>query len=69
MRVIENENQFYTSLKEAADHILEVLSKQMNVNTFCVASNNQVKSMIHSVFHRKEVLFDSGTQLNFLEAY
>ncbi|GAE35489.1 hypothetical protein [Halalkalibacter akibai] len=62
-------NQFYDSLKEASDHVLAVVSKQINVNTFCVASNDRTTSLIFSAFHRNEHLFDPNTQLNFLDAY
>lgn len=61
--------QFYTSLKDAADNILNVISQQINVNSFCVASNDRQTSVIFSVFHRKEHLFDAGTVLPFLDAY
>ncbi|WP_078551840.1 hypothetical protein [Bacillus alkalicellulosilyticus] len=59
----------YSSLKEAADHTLEMISNHINVNTFCVASNDRVTSLIFSVFHRREKLFKAGTSLGFLDAY
>ncbi|MFA9558393.1 hypothetical protein ACERII_13885 [Evansella sp. AB-rgal1] len=62
-------NQFYPNLKAAADNILEVVSNQIGVNTFCVASNDEVTSFIFSAFHREEHLFDPGVNLGFLDAY
>ncbi|MDT8861227.1 hypothetical protein N0O92_13375 [Alkalihalobacillus sp. MEB130] len=62
-------SQFHTSIEQASDHILDVISKQIDVNTFCVASNNRKTSLIFSAFHRNEHLFDAGTSLPFLDAY
>ncbi|WP_035178418.1 hypothetical protein [Alkalihalobacterium bogoriense] len=60
---------FFKSIKEAADHILAVISQQIDVNTFCVASNDRNTSLIFSAFHRDHHLFDPGTSLEFMDAY
>jgi hypothetical protein len=64
-----SDTHFYKNLKEAGDHILEMVSKFIHANTFCVASNDKQNSHIFSVFHRDEVLFDAGTILPFFDAY
>ncbi|GAE24874.1 hypothetical protein JCM9140_836 [Halalkalibacter wakoensis JCM 9140] len=69
MKNMSSYNQFHETLKEASDHILEVISKQINVNTFCVASNDRETSLIFSALHQDEHLFDAGTSLPFLDAY
>ncbi|OZM56493.1 hypothetical protein CIB95_12005 [Lottiidibacillus patelloidae] len=63
------QHPFYESLQAAADHTLHVISQFVGVNTFCVASNDKVTSLIFSAFHRKDHLFDAGTELPFTDAY
>jgi hypothetical protein len=64
-----SETNFYKNLKEAADHTLVMISQFIGVNSFCVASNNRIDSLIFSVFHREEVLFNANTRLRFHDAY
>jgi hypothetical protein len=62
-------NFFFANLKEAADNVLKMVSQFIDVNTFCVASNDKSSSFIFSAFHRNEILFETPTTLSFYDAY
>lgn len=62
-------DHFFGNLKEASDHVLNVISRFIGVNTLCVASNDKETSDIFSAFHRHDVLLEAGVKLPFLEAY
>jgi hypothetical protein len=59
----------YNDLKEAGDNILQLISKIINVNTFCVTSIDEKNSYFISVLNRKEQLAEAGVTISVYDAY
>jgi hypothetical protein len=59
----------YNSLEEAGDNILHLISKMINVNTFCVTSIDETSSNFLCVLNRKEKLAEAGTVISVYDAY
>lgn len=60
---------FYEDIKEAAAHIVDVLSGILKVNTIFVATNDGVTNVILEAFNRTEELIVKGSVLSFNESY
>lgn len=60
---------FYEDIKEAAAHIVDVLSGILKVNTIFVATNDGVTNVILEAFNRTEELIVKGSELSFNESY
>ncbi|WP_433748343.1 histidine kinase dimerization/phospho-acceptor domain-containing protein [Paenibacillus amylolyticus] len=60
---------FYEDIKEAAAHIVDVLSGILKVNTIFVATNDGLTNVILEAFNRKEELIVKGSELPFEESY
>ena len=58
----------YNNLKEAADSVLKVLHKVINVDIFCVTSIEDTNSYFISVFNRHEELIHAGNTILLYEA-
>ncbi|MEK4529315.1 sensor histidine kinase [Paenibacillus sp. BGI2013] len=60
---------FYEDIKEAAAHIVDVLSGILKVNTIFVATNDGVTNVILEAFNRTEELVVKGSALPFTDSY
>ncbi|MDQ0659814.1 histidine kinase dimerization/phospho-acceptor domain-containing protein [Paenibacillus sp. W2I17] len=60
---------FYEDIKEAAAHIVDVLSGILKVNTIFVATNDGVTNVILEAFNRTEELVVKGSVLPFTDSY
>ncbi|MEW4368792.1 GAF domain-containing protein [Paenibacillus kandeliae] len=60
---------FFTDELEAADHVIEVLSNVLTVNTVFIASNDGKTNRILRVFNREEVLVNEGLELPLQDTY
>lgn len=60
---------FYEDIKEAAAHIVDVLSGILKVNTIFVATNDGLTNVILEAFNRKEELIVKGSELPFEDSY
>ncbi|MDQ0723857.1 two-component system sensor histidine kinase BarA [Paenibacillus sp. W4I10] len=60
---------FYEDIKEAAAHIVDVLSGILKVNTIFVATNDGVTNVILGAFNRTEELVVKGSALPFTDSY
>ncbi|WP_336762682.1 ATP-binding response regulator [Paenibacillus sp. USHLN196] len=60
---------FYEDIKEAAAHIVDVLSGILKVNTIFVATNDGVTNFILEAFNRTEELIVKGSELPFEDSY
>lgn len=60
---------FYEDIKEAAAHIVDVLSGILKVNTIFVATNDGVTNFILEAFNRTEELIVKGSALPFTDSY
>ncbi|WP_018133217.1 sensor domain-containing diguanylate cyclase [Effusibacillus pohliae] len=64
-----NKEPVIDSLADAADYILNVLSRFIGANTVFVARNDSVTNTILKVFNRSEVLIEEGAELPLYETY
>ena len=62
-------NPTYTSIEEASNDVLEVISKFVGVNTFFVAKNDKNDVDIISSFNRDEVILESGFETLYRDSY
>ncbi|MEK4665024.1 histidine kinase dimerization/phospho-acceptor domain-containing protein [Priestia sp. FSL H7-0729] len=60
---------FYDDIKEAAAHIVDVLSGILKVNTIFVATNDGVTNVILEAFNLTEELIVKGSVLPFTDSY
>ncbi|WP_339788244.1 histidine kinase dimerization/phospho-acceptor domain-containing protein [Paenibacillus sp. FSL R7-0313] len=60
---------FYEDIKEAAAHIVDVLSGILKVNTIFVATNDGATNVILEAFNRTEELVVKGSALPFTDSY
>ncbi|WJM08017.1 histidine kinase dimerization/phospho-acceptor domain-containing protein [Paenibacillus sp. PK1-4R] len=60
---------FYEDIKEAAAHIVDVLSGILKVNTIFIATNDGVTNVILEAFNRTEELVVKGSTLPFTDSY
>lgn len=67
--MIPSTNPTYTSIEEAANDVLEVMSKFVGVNTFFVAKNDKTDVNIISSFNRDEVILESGFDTLYRDSY
>lgn len=59
----------YSSLKEAGDNILQLISRMIQVNTFCISNIDESNSYFLSVLNRGEKLAEQGGKISVYEAY
>jgi hypothetical protein len=59
----------YNNLEEAGDSILQLISKMINVNTFCITTIDETNSHFISVLNQNEVLAESGVMISVYDAY
>ncbi|MFK3960099.1 hypothetical protein [Guptibacillus hwajinpoensis] len=59
----------YTSIEDASQDVLEVISKFVGVNTFFVAKNDKTDVDIISSFNRDEVILESGFETLYRDSY
>ncbi|RIW32039.1 hypothetical protein D3H55_14285 [Bacillus salacetis] len=50
----------YETIEDAADHVLELISKFVDVNTFFIARNDKREVNIVRAFNRDEVVLPTG---------
>jgi hypothetical protein len=62
-------SNLYNNVDEAADDILQMMSKFIDVNTLCVTSVDQKNSIFIGAFNRKESLVEKGTSISLYDAY
>jgi hypothetical protein len=62
-------SNLYNNVDEAADDILQMVSKFIDVNTLCVTSVDQKNSIFIGAFNRKESLVEKGTSISLYDAY
>ncbi len=59
----------YTSIEDASQDVLEVMSKFVGVNTFFVAKNDKTDVDIISSFNRDEIILESGFETLYRDSY
>ncbi|MBM6616263.1 hypothetical protein [Bacillus suaedaesalsae] len=59
----------YNSLEEAGDNILQLISRMVHVNTFCITSIDETSSYFISVLNQKEILAEAGIKISVYDAY
>ncbi|MGG1685968.1 hypothetical protein [Pseudalkalibacillus sp. NRS-1564] len=59
----------YTSIEDASQDVLEVISKFVGVNTFFVAKNDKTDVDIISSFNRDEIILESGFETLYRDSY
>jgi hypothetical protein len=69
LQEIESNLYKYNNVEEAADGILHMMSKFIDVNTLCVTSVEQKHSIFIGAFNRKNPLVEKGTNLSLYDAY
>ncbi|WNQ09494.1 GAF domain-containing sensor histidine kinase [Paenibacillus aurantius] len=70
MEGIHRENAtFYSGIHDAAAHVIELLSRLLEVNTIFVASNDGVTNVIMNAFNRREELVKENDCLPFELSY
>jgi hypothetical protein len=63
------DSNLYNNLEEAADDILHMVSKFIDVNTLCVTRVDQKNSIFIGAYNRKGSLVEKGTSITLYDAY
>ncbi|NLP50211.1 hypothetical protein [Bacillus sp. RO1] len=59
----------YETMEEAADEILALISKFVDVNTFFIAKNDKKDVNIIHAFNRNDVVLPSGFETLYRDSY
>ncbi|WP_409250620.1 hypothetical protein V1502_10600 [Bacillus sp. SCS-153A] len=59
----------YETIEEAADDVLELISKFVDVNTFFIAKNDKKEVNIISAYNRNEVVLPAGFETLYRDSF
>ncbi|MCA1063995.1 hypothetical protein QTG56_02070 [Rossellomorea sp. AcN35-11] len=59
----------YKSIEEAAEDVLELISKFVDVNTFFLAKNDKKEVSILRAFNRNDVVLPSGFETLYRDSF
>ncbi|WP_174733215.1 hypothetical protein [Mesobacillus harenae] len=59
----------YETIEEAADEVLALISKFVDVNTFFIAKNDKKDVNILSAFNRNDVVLPSGFETLYRDSF